>query len=142
MADVEGTTDDVDSTGSLDSTGSPGDSEEAVVKMYEEMFADRYSSTDDSYQDLLQSSKAPPPCVKNWFPKQNRNFDRNRGRGGRGYHQRGNYGNRNYGNQSHGGYENDRRHQGHRDQGRYDHHQGQGHWGHGNQRHERRYQPY
>ncbi|XP_069102493.1 RNA guanine-N7 methyltransferase activating subunit-like [Argopecten irradians] len=123
----EGATDDVVTT------GSPEDEE--VVKMYEEMFADRYSPSDDSYQDLLQSTKPPPPCVKNWFPKQNRNFDRNRGRGGRGYQQRGNYGNRNYGNQSHGGYDNDRRYQGHRDQG-------QGHWGHGHQRHDRRYQPY
>ncbi|XP_021354537.1 RNMT-activating mini protein-like [Mizuhopecten yessoensis] len=127
----EGATDDVDSTESL------GDSEEAIVKMYEEMFADRYSATDDSYQDVLQSTKPPPPCVKNWFPKQNRNFDRNRGGGGRGYHQRGNYGNRNYGNQQHGRYENDRHSEGHRDQGRYGHHQG-----HGQHRHDRRYQPY
>ncbi|XP_060081909.1 RNA guanine-N7 methyltransferase activating subunit-like [Ylistrum balloti] len=133
------------STDNVGSPGSPGDSEDGMVKIYEEMFADRYSSNDDSYQDVLQSSKAPPPCVKNWFPKQNRNYDRNRGRGGRGYHQHsqhGNYGNRNYGNQSRGGYDNDRHYHGHRDQSHYDRHQGQGQWRHGSQRHDRRYQPY
>ncbi|XP_045171271.2 RNA guanine-N7 methyltransferase activating subunit-like [Mercenaria mercenaria] len=120
---------------------------EDLEKLYDQMFAYRYTDEDPDYQQTISKPIPPCPCITGYFTRSKRNFDNrdNRNQGGRGQ-----WGQRGRGRwQGHGNrYRDDRgRNEGHsyydrddRGQGSYRHYDQDRH---GNRHSEgRRYNPY
>ncbi|XP_076082025.1 uncharacterized protein LOC143052808 isoform X1 [Mytilus galloprovincialis] len=83
---------------SLDSSPSMTEIERKVQEL-EEMFKDRYTENDEDYMKTVSTPLPDPPCIKNWFVRQQRG-NWNRGGGGGGYRGSGDrrYDDRNRGN--------------------------------------------
>ncbi|ESO86568.1 hypothetical protein LOTGIDRAFT_235360 [Lottia gigantea] len=70
-----------------------GMAEESMLSEYEELFKSRYTEDDPDYKATIDKSLDSPPCLQDWFVKrndwhQNRNDNRNRDGGYRGYDNR------------------------------------------------------
>ncbi|XP_073480068.1 RNA guanine-N7 methyltransferase activating subunit-like [Aquarana catesbeiana] len=49
-----------------------------IKKMYEDMFADRFTERDEEYQEYVKKSDSEPPIVEDWWGGNQRNQDRYR----------------------------------------------------------------